>query len=234
MGIVWVLKSIGAPGSASFLLASMTAGLFVTFLWPRNRALGRAWMLVLAGGYLLLSLPNVAGAIADRLPTVKTSTTPHPIDALVVLDGDNWQGRLREAGTVFAARSPRAVWLLGDPGLVAPAQDAGIPRARIRLDSNASNTREQMTRVRELLRTGELGRTAVLASRVQMPRVAGLARALGLDVALIASPVDDTMPALGARRFVPGWAALCLSRDALYEHAALAYYRRRGWIATES
>ena len=34
-----LLKSIGAPGSASFLLASMTAGLFVTFLWPRNRAL---------------------------------------------------------------------------------------------------------------------------------------------------------------------------------------------------
>jgi hypothetical protein len=29
---------------------------------------------------------------------------------------------------------------------------------------------------------------------------------------------------------VPTYIALRVSRDALYEHAALAYYRSRGWI----
>ena len=234
MGIVWVLKSIGAPGSGSFLLLCLVAGLIATFLWPRNRTLGRVLILAVASGYLVLSLPPVASGIADRLPSTPISGIRRTIDALVVLDGDNRQGRIREAGIVFRVVSPHVVWVLGDAGLVALLEDAGIPSARLTIESETSTTREQMTRVGQLLGTGQLGRTAVLASRVQMPRVARLARALRLDVELIPSPTDDRIPVAGAWRFVPVYAALCLSRDALYEHAALAYYRRRGWIARES
>jgi hypothetical protein len=31
-------------------------------------------------------------------------------------------------------------------------------------------------------------------------------------------------------QFLPTYASLLVSRDALYEYAALAYYRWRGWI----
>jgi uncharacterized SAM-binding protein YcdF (DUF218 family) len=77
---------------------------------------------------------------------------------------------------------------------------------------------------------GRLGRTCVIASRLQMPRVAALAHSEGLDVTLIPSPTDTEPPTAGFRVFVPSYTALGVSRDALYEHAALAYYRWRDWV----
>ena len=229
-GLVWLLKTIGAPGSLSFLLACGLAALTVVFVWPRSRTLARAWLLGVVSGYLVLSLPVVARSIAEGLPPAESAAAPL-VDTLVVLDGDNWRARAQQAGVVFSRAAPRAVWFLGDEGEVPALLDAGIPKARLTLDSGASTTREQMTRLGELLRTRGLGRTAILASHLQMPRVAALARAMRLDVALIASPVDAG-PEAGTWRFVPSFSALFVSRDAIYEHAALVYYRRRGWIAT--
>jgi hypothetical protein len=63
-----------------------------------------------------------------------------------------------------------------------------------------------------------------------MPRVAALAQTAGLELDLLASPVDQEPPTEGVWRLVPTYLALRVSRDAIYEHAALAYYRWRGWI----
>ncbi len=51
-----------------------------------------------------------------------------------------------------------------------------------------------------------------------------------LFVRLIESPVDVEPASTGALAFVPTYYALRLSRDAIYEHAALRYYRWHGWI----
>jgi len=229
---MWILKAIGGPGSAYFLVASLALGLAVSMAWPAKRMLARAWMGLIILGYGVLSLPFVASAIAAGLPEVNTAPRTRAIDTLVVLAGDNWGGRLRQTVIEYRAGAAPSVRVLGNRLLADEVRDVGIPAERITLDEGTSNTREQMGRVRELIETGSLGRTAVLASAVQLPRVAGLARALNLDVVLVAAPIDRPVPARGLKRFVPAPAALSLSRDAIYEHAALLYYRRRGWIPT--
>jgi hypothetical protein len=60
--------------------------------------------------------------------------------------------------------------------------------------------------------------------------VAGLVRRADLPTVLIASPVDTEPATSGWWLFVPSYYALRVSRDAIYEHAALAYYARKGWI----
>ena len=73
-------------------------------------------------------------------------------------------------------------------------------------------------------------RAAVIVSRLQAARTRGLADRLGLDVLVIPAPVDSEPPSAGARRWLPSYAGLLMSRDALYEMVALAHYRRNGWI----
>jgi uncharacterized SAM-binding protein YcdF (DUF218 family) len=226
-----LFKAIGAPGSVPFLALCLAAGLIVIYLWPRNRALGRTWLLGVWCGYVLLSLPWIANTIANRLPPLAAQSARRPLDVLIVLDGDNWLGRVRQAGEAFSVASPRVVWLLGDAGLLDSLQEAGIPRTRIVHASGEPTTRDQMTRVRALMAVEQPGPSAVIASRLQMPRVAALAQALDLHVALIPSPLDREPPTSGAWRFIPTYTALRVSQDALYEHAALAYYRWHGWIS---
>ena len=70
----------------------------------------------------------------------------------------------------------------------------------------------------------------MVASELQMPRVAALVRAQRLTVLLAPSPIDSEPPKAGWTSFVPRYSGLRLTRDALYERAALAYYSRQGWI----
>jgi hypothetical protein len=87
-----------------------------------------------------------------------------------------------------------------------------------------------MARVKTLAGGPDADRAAIVVSRLQMPRVAAMARAAGLDIILVPSPMDVEPPVKGLRYFLPSLAALTLSRDALYELAALPYYRWRGWL----
>jgi uncharacterized SAM-binding protein YcdF (DUF218 family) len=154
-----------------------------------------------------------------------------PIDQLVVLDGDNRVGRVKLTREIFDTRPPQRVWVLGDVWIANALRDAGIPNDKLTHEIGAGTTREQIARVTALVHSNPRTSFAVVASRLQMPRIAALFRAGGLSVALLASPVDAEPPTSGARVFVPSYAALRVSRDAFYEVVALAYYRWRGWIA---
>jgi len=63
-----------------------------------------------------------------------------------------------------------------------------------------------------------------------MPRVAALARHIGVDVILLNSPLDDGRVPGPVRRLLPSFSALNVTYEALYAQTALAYYRRQGWI----
>ena len=109
--------------------------------------------------------------------------------------------------------------------------ELGVPAGRMMIESDSANTREQIATVQRFLAHRPDDRTAIVVSRLQMPRVARLARQAGLTLVLVPSPVDTEPPKTGVRVFVPTYTALRVSRDSLYEHTALAYYRWRGWIA---
>jgi uncharacterized SAM-binding protein YcdF (DUF218 family) len=202
------------------------------FVWPRASWLARAWFWTICGSYLVLGLPIVATAIIDRLPSVPPvdAASVREVDTLVIFDGDNRLGRVDEALRVYAAAQPEAVFVLGQVWILDTLVAAGLPPDRLRCDGSSPTTLAQMDWVRRRMTARPGERTAVIASRLQMPRVAALTRTAGLRLKLIPSPIDSEPPTTGVWRFAPMYTALRASRDALYEHAALAYYRWQGWI----
>jgi uncharacterized SAM-binding protein YcdF (DUF218 family) len=227
-----VIKSIGPPGSVPFITFCCLIALVLAFVWPRSGWLARTWLWTVFAGHMILALPVVANGIAGALPPVQASppNSLRDLNTVFVLDGDNRRGRVRSAVEAAQASPAAAVIVLGgSPWLEGALGEAGIGPNRITYDYRPQDTRAQMDEL-ERQTTGGGRRVAVVASRLQMPRVAGLARAAGLPASLVASPIDTEPPTSGWRLVVPSYYALRVSRDAIYEHAALALYRWRGWI----
>lgn len=227
--MIWLLKATGGPGSIPFLIVAVLLGLAVMYFWPKRRRLGTIWILFVAVGYVVLALPMVAHAIASGLPPVGSREHSRPLATVIILDGDNRRGRARAAQQIIASDRPDVVWVLGAEWIIDPLRQAGIPERLFRFDATAPNTLEQMQQVGRISAQAP-GRTGVIVSRLQAPRVAALAEALTMPIAVIAAPVDAEPPVSGIWRFIPRYIALRVSRDALYEHAALWWYARQGWI----
>jgi uncharacterized SAM-binding protein YcdF (DUF218 family) len=191
-----------------------------------------AWIVGLCGLYLVLSLPIVATLLAG--PPPETLSPIPPVTTLVVFDGDNRVGRVREAERLNAAMSPQRIWVLGGAWMTARLSSDGVPRGRLARDGTTANTRDQIGALKNIVRTPGSGRVGLVASRLQMPRVAALVRAAGLDVVLYPSLIDAEPPMSGPRRFVPTYIALRVSRDSIYEDAARVFYRWRGWIHADT
>lgn len=227
-----VLKAIGAPGAVPFVACCVLIGIVVAFVWPRNRRLARTWLWFVVIAHTILALPVVANAIAAGLPTVEVSTPGalQNLDTVFVFDGDNRRGRVRSA-TEAAFASPRAaiVVLGGHDWFTDQLAAAGVAPARISHDYKPADTRQQIAALQRRIAPAS-GQTALVASRLQMPRVAALMRDAGVSSVLVASPIDTEPPTSGWRIFVPSYYALRVSRDAIYEYAALEYYARKGWI----
>jgi hypothetical protein len=226
-----LLKSIGGPGSLGFLLCGVIAGAALLFAGPRARRWAWRWLTLLAATYFFLSLPVVASALAAYAPAPWSTThaTRPGAERLIVIDGDNRWGRAREAAAWYRASvPPPEVIVSGSAFMVRPLIEAGIPAGRFRLDAGAHTTRAQVAWMRHL---PPGPRTVVIASRLQVPRLAALMARAGIGgMTLIAARVDREPRTRGARDWLPSWSALMVSRDACYERLALLYYRWRGWI----
>ena len=227
-----VLKAIGPPGSLRFFLLAVAVGLVLGYLWPRRRRLGLAWLIAVVGGYALLGWPPVAQTILDGLPASVPPVVEHiealdVLDVLVVFDGDNRRGRARAVEQIAAATSPRGIHVVGSRLIL--REMPGVLRERV-AHHHAATTRDQIAWVHDLVGRSPTTRIGIVVSRIQAPRTSALSARAVPGVPLIASPLDTELPTTGLRRFLPSYAALCVSRDALYEHAALSYYRWRGWI----
>ena len=226
------LKPVFVPGSIAFLILCVILYLMLRYVWPRDPRVSRAWAIVITAIYLVMGVPFVANNIAARLgqPVVAGPSLP-PLDMLIILDGDNRVGRAREGHRVWTTARPQVVYISGGDWIRDTLIAKGVPFSRIREDAQSTNTREQMDWVGRLLSRTPSAHAALIVSRLQMPRVAALARSANLPLTLVASPIDDEPPKTGFSQFVPTYIALRVSRDALYEHAALAFYFWRGWIA---
>jgi uncharacterized SAM-binding protein YcdF (DUF218 family) len=231
-----IFKLIGGPGSLGFLLLCILTGVILLVVWPRKVRLGVWWLFGVGLVHLVLASPWMASTMVNALPPYAPPLpeTWRPLDTLVVLSGDNNDGRVSAARQVFREARPGAVHVLADIPFYNEILLAGIPRDLVHLDASGGTTRDQLAQVARIAGEASAGRVAVIASRLQAPRVAALIRAAGLSALLIPSPTDEQPPTGGVWRFVPTYGSMLLSRDAIYEHLALAYYRRRGWITTTS
>ena len=220
-------KKVGGPGSIGFFNACLLVGLLIGWIGPRTRRVSRVWILLLVVAYLVLSLPIVANGIADSLTSYRPLSDLSGlkgVKTLVVLDGDNRRGRVREAKRLFDGLGPDRVIVSGGDWLFDAVRASGIPPERITAESGARTTLEQIEMLDEALRSGPL---VVVASRLQMPRIARFAQEMQLPLLLAPSAIDTEPPTSGLRQVIPRYIALRVSRDALYEHAALIYYRHR-------
>jgi len=243
--VTWILraiKSIGGPGSVGFFLFS--AGIGLALMIPRRtRRWGRLLVVLVTVCYLVLSIPAASHSLAALAGSAdyQAASITGALDNLFVLEGDNNTARAILAAKVAAETRPKKVWALGGKMLRDALIAAGYPASLLpdvegrpgdspAWNGSARTTREQMLLVGRLMQETSNKRAAVIVSRLQATRTRGLADRLGLDVVVIPTPVDNEPPASGARRWLPSFSALVLSRDALYEVLALAYYRRNGWI----
>ena len=230
-----IFKAIGGPGSIGVLAACCAIGLVCRAAGaPR---LGRAWLLCVYLAYVVGGLPIVANGIASNLSSyrpLEDLSVVRSADAIIVLHGDNVRGRVREATRMFAAvPGVEAILVSGDRDFTDLILAAGIPRSLVVPDSSSRNTFEQIASVGRFVRTRNIHRPVLVASRLQMPRIAALLRASSLDVVLAPSPIDDEPPTAGVRRFIPMYIGLRVSRDAIYELIAIRYYANKRLIAPD-
>jgi len=227
-----IFKLIGGPGSLGFLSLCILTGLALLVAWPRRAKIASFWLLGVGLVHFVLASPWMASALVNWLPQYAPPLPAawHPLDTLVVLSGDNNDGRVSAARRVFRETTPSAVYVLADIPFYNDILLAGIPRDRAHLHASGGTTRDQLAQVAHIAAEPSAGRVAVIASRLQAPRVAALIRAAGLSALLIPSPTDVQPPTSGVWQFLPTYGSMLLSRDAIYEHLALSYYRRRGWI----
>jgi len=225
-------KFIGAPGSLTMLAVTCVGCLLVLRAAPSWRRSTKLLFLSVCAAYAILGLPVTANAIAAQLPSTTTlgADRARQTQILNVLDGDNRRGRVAEALRIYRLAQPQFVFVSGQEWLEHSLLQQGIPRARLQRTETAANTRAQVAEAADLVRRNPWAQMTIVASRLQMPRVAALARANGLNVALAPSPVDIEPRTEGLGIFMPRYVALRVSRDALYELAALRYYEHEGWI----
>ena len=151
--LISALKPIGGPGSVGFFILCVVLALAIRFFGKAGRRLSRVWLITLVVGYLVLSLPITANYLADRLTSYRPLadlSQLQGVDTLVVLDGDNRRGRVREAKRVFDSAQPRRVIVSGNTWLVDAVIEAGIPADRVAHESRARNTWEQIEALRGL------------------------------------------------------------------------------------
>jgi uncharacterized SAM-binding protein YcdF (DUF218 family) len=229
-----LLKHIGGPGSIGFVALASILAILVIRLSPRHRVLARAWLLAVYAAYIILSIPVVAQGIARPflISDAGQQAVSTGMDTLVVFDGDNRVGRLDEAVRLWQQRRPRVVVVSGEQWLIGRLVERGIPPQVLVRESSSANTREQIEYVKQYMHDHASDRVAIVVSRLQRPRTAALVRRAQLRIMLFGAPVDKEPATRGWRRFVPAYAALRVSRDALYERVAIYYYRSRGWIDT--
>jgi uncharacterized SAM-binding protein YcdF (DUF218 family) len=215
-------------------------------------ALG-CWATATPIGAALLVLP-LAGPRVARLATPRDAAG---VDAVIVLGGGVVSAdvggatggavaygtllRALEGARVFKAIGART--LVASGGIARPNRDvrtestlirdvlvdAGIPPRAILEESQSRTTREQAKEVAALLRARDIRRCVIVTTAVHMPRAMALFRREGLDPVASAAPVrSDRQPS--PRWFMPNGESLWVSDEAVYEYAALIYYRARGWM----
>jgi uncharacterized SAM-binding protein YcdF (DUF218 family) len=231
--LISVAKWIGVPGSAGFFALCCAIGVTVAVFLPRARRIVKAWFVAVCAMYIAGALPVVSYALASRLPgygPVWMADGPSDTDILVVFSGDNPAGRAQETRRVLRASEPRCVLVSGGPWFVRMLVAAGVERSRLTVDDTAMTTREQVAKLADWAEQCGARRVVLIASVLSMPRIAALVQSIGIPVLLAPSSLDRTPAATGVRLFLPSLGALRMSRDALYEQMAFAYYRWNKWV----
>lgn len=253
-------KTFLVPGSASFLLAAVTAGLVLLAL-GRTRGLGR-WILTLVILlYWVLSLPAVCDWLGRTLPGFLTprapsAAAPRAIVALSAGVSRNGDSRASdaivvpleqttlnaiEAALLYAQKGPLPVIASGgcNDCAIETAESAtlrqlliarGVPADRIVEESTSRTTREQALNVAPIVRAHAWNPVLLVTSPVHLLRARGAFNNAGVDV--IPTPAaPHSAGTTFERRWMPSPDALESSQKSMYDYLGYFYYWSRGWLS---
>jgi uncharacterized SAM-binding protein YcdF (DUF218 family) len=226
-------KTLFAPGTVPFAILVAAAGVLLSVRRGRSRRFGVSICAALAGAYFVLALPASAERLSaglmkfDRLHDVHDAGGASTI---VMIGGDSAHARVVETLRLFHLLRPRWIVDSSPPDMRQALIAGGVPPERIIAEVTARTTREQAVAVAELVRARNLGPVVLVASAIHMPRALGAFRAAGLSV--VPSP-SATRQIAGLPRYWPAYDGLRLSREAIYEHVAIVYYRWKGWMTDD-
>jgi len=195
--------------------------------------------LALAFTYILLFHTPLLWWVASPL---QVEAAPQPADAIVVFAGG--VGESGEAGGGYMERVTQAVALyragyatrlVFSSGYVftlreaevmkAVAVDNGVPASAIVLEEQATNTRENVTRTKQILDQHQWRSILLVSSPYHMRRAMLAWKKAAPEVSVVPAPVPQS------QFYTHGWgASLEQIRGILHEYAALVDYWRKGWI----
>lgn len=242
------------PGSPWFLLLAMSLGVALLFGTTGMKRWGRRWLVLLAIGYLILSMQGTSDLLVNGLRRghhgLRQTADARGAHIVVVLGNGAASSEVGDGRVVVALNAPsrfnalegaRLYRLLGDPlllvsgGPAGPGSEAlalktaiaglGVPGDRIVVEDQSATTREQSERVTAWLRSHGEERFVLVTTPEHVRRANGTFQALG--VTPVVSPSDIKYG--GAPFWYVTRYALSGSSAALYEYAAVVLYRIRGW-----
>jgi uncharacterized SAM-binding protein YcdF (DUF218 family) len=258
--MIQIVKPWLVPGSLEFLLlgVAIASGL----LLARSQAVrgwGRGLVIVLAGGYLVLSLPLTADGLVALSAAGLSPVQPSDVGtarAVVVLDGGGHHYRdgdravdVPVPATVFRALEalrvyrllPARSWAIvtaGGYGDSLQQQDEGralydeLVRGGIPADRLVMDTTSRNTHEHAMFLAAWFREHQV----ARFVLVTSATHARRARLALKAVGLDPIVsPAPMRLDGVPAWpgpesGSLAISRQAIYDLFALVYYRARGWV----
>jgi uncharacterized SAM-binding protein YcdF (DUF218 family) len=252
-------KTFLLPGSASFLLTAVTAGL-VMLAVGRTRRLGRWILTLIVLLYWALSLPAVCDWLGRTLPGVlATRAMPAaPPRAIVVLaagvsrNGDSTMSdavvvpleqttlNAIQAARLYAQQGPLPVIASGgcNDCAVEPPESAtlrqlliarGVPPDRIVEESTSRTTREQALAVAPIVRAHAWNPVFLVTAPVHLLRARGAFNNAGVDVIPMPAAPHSSGTTFG-QRWTPSPDALESSQKSMYDYLGYFYYWSRGWL----
>ena len=247
-----LLTAFALPLGAAILLGVLA----LLAQGARFRRLALFCLLMALGELTVSSLPVTADALGAQLsaPYAPRSAKAAPAAELIVVLGGGLEGptarrpvadfnhaadRLYYAAELFHAGKAPAILVSGGSvwGLSTETEAEasakvlrrlGVPEARLRLEGDSRNTRENATYSRVL--AAETDRILLVTSASHMRRAQGCFEAVGFTVIPAATDFEDYSGWNPVLRWLPSHDALATTSRMLKEGLGLLVYRLRGWL----
>lgn len=249
------------PGSVTFLVLALSAGVLLLYRPGRAQRWGRRWLTALATVYWILSVPIGAEALEAVLSYGYDRVTAPPAGtrAIVVLDGGTTRvgahGALVETVSSLSAlrviETIRVSWLLPDSWVIVQGgrweEDAalaaeggalsdgliaaGVAADRIVLDSQSRNTFEHPRTLKPVLERLGVEQFVLVTSPTHIRRATLTFQAHGLRPLPSLAPLRPDNPDWRQRNLRPRASVLRVSEESVRELLGLVYYWGRGWLS---
>jgi len=260
--IVDLAKIFLRPSSVTFLVGVLGVGVLLSFLRRTRHAARWYFAAVFAAYWIFTTPACAERLIvwsSGNFTPIVTAAEARGARTIVVLGGGNqtlkarglmlnqvsWSGALRvmEGVRLYSLLGAPTIIVSGgttgrDQGDAAEADamrtaaiELGVPAEHIIVEKESRNTREEALIIRRMLADRLHEPVVLVTSPTHMTRSLGVFRAANID-AIPSVAVYKSDYSMTRLRWLPNDGGLMLLTTVIYDVAATAYYRLRGWTAT--